>query len=664
MELLGKIELFSPTAENRFVFSLFDLLLCGVILFVIFWRWRAKTAPVPFRSQLFLFLAFASLGASFTVVAGSTGSLFFLQRRFSAAPIGVLTHSLEAAAWLLLAACAYDRLPRSGEAPRKIRRSLLAGLAALVPAGAGIALLMSPPNGKTAAALDVANLFLLLLVTVIFFRRPLGGRQLGTLGLAFLSLAALLRLVSGTVETAHFVLLWNWEQFACLASLFTFALAIGEASQDLFGKVFVRLQIAFILLASFMILVITQTEKTDYLTSIRGRTDQLAQFVRAHVDLFWRPGGSLSEILDREDFLRRLTLGFGELPELKIVRVRAEGQAAAFEIADSGTIRRETATAFPSRLTAPLDPDDYFLIQTLPLQTAPAGKVEFFGTGEFLNQHIRKRIVLLFSIFTGMVALSTLMIGWVVRGASATIRSQAREIEETQRKLMQASKLAAIGQLAAGVAHEINNPATTILTRTSFMLSQDDGQYSESDREDLETVVTQAQRIAQITRGLLLFSRPHVPQILPVPAARIIESGLRSVRDSLAANHISVDLRMPVDLPRILADEPSLTRALENIFRNAIDAMPGGGSLRIRAAMEASPGARLRMEISDTGAGIDGAILGRIFEPFFTTKEVGRGTGLGLSIAHGIIKELHGSIDVESQPGTGTTFLIVLPAEQ
>jgi signal transduction histidine kinase len=251
-----------------------------------------------------------------------------------------------------------------------------------------------------------------------------------------------------------------------------------------------------------------------------------------------------------------------------------------------------------------------------------------------------------------------------VRGASATIQKQAREIEETQQQLMQASKLAAIGQLAAGVAHEVNNPATTILTRASFLLSEDDANYSLSDREDLEAIMTQAHRIADITNNLLLFSRPQVRSIKPTPIDRVVENSLRLVAEALVASHIIVEKEFLAGLPRAMADEGSLLRAFENLYRNAIDAMADGGKLRIRAARDSGRPDRLRIDISDNGAGIDKDNLAHIFDPFFTTKEVGKGTGLGLSIVHGIIKENQGTIAVESEPGKGTTFHITLPVEE
>jgi signal transduction histidine kinase len=185
-----------------------------------------------------------------------------------------------------------------------------------------------------------------------------------------------------------------------------------------------------------------------------------------------------------------------------------------------------------------------------------------------------------------------------------------------------------------------------------------------SDQEDLRAIMTQAHRIAHITNNLLLFSRPQVRNIRPTPVDSVVEKGLRLVSESLEAGHISVEKELQPGLPRAMADEDSLLRALENLYRNAIDAMPDGGKLRIRAARESGPLHRLRLEISDTGIGIDKDNLGHIFDPFFTTKEVGKGTGLGLSIVHGIIKENHGTIAVESEPGRGTTFFMTLPMEE
>jgi signal transduction histidine kinase len=358
-------------------------------------------------------------------------------------------------------------------------------------------------------------------------------------------------------------------------------------------------------------------------------------------------------------------LGFGHIPELKIVRINAGSDLVAFEVGEAGEINQIIGRIGASVNTPPrLDVGEYFLLNTVPLIDAGPGAVEFYGTREVLDRHIRKRIIIIFSLFTGMVVLSTFMIGLVVRGASETIQKQAREIEETQQQLMQASKLAAIGQLAAGVAHEVNNPATTILSRASFLVSDAETSLSASEREDLEAIVNQAERIAHITNNLLLFSRPRVRNLKLIAIDRVIEDSLLPVHQLLSGGRILIEKDVRDGLAPVLADEQALARAFENLYRNAIDAMPEGGTLTIRATRDGEQSDSLWVEVSDTGVGISGENLERIFDPFFTTKEVGKGTGLGLSIVHGIIKEHGGTISVESGPGEGTTFRITMPMEE
>lgn len=670
------IELFTRTFENRFVFNLFDLLLCGVIALVVVRCWRLQTKLLLVSDQCFLFLGFFALGASFFLGAVRDGAFLFFRARLPEAPFDLLVHTLWACAWLLLTASAFKRPARNEDEEGRAKSPPPLPFFLLVPLWFLLLVLLFAPlffhltgsltalYPKANGVLDSMNVAVLAIALRLFCSRPLGGRNLATSALAFLLFASMLHLGSYVARESHVSLVfWNLEQFTWSFSLFLFALAFGETSPDLFDKVFVRLQIAFILLASVMILVMTQTEKSEYLANLRDRSYQLADFVRADTDYFRRLHKSLWEISEREDFLQRAIFSFGNLPELKLVRVVADGQVGTFEIAPSGEIKKNLTVLSTDSSSARLDSEEYFLIHSLPLAQTAAGGVEFYGTREFLDQHIRKRIILIFTLFTGMVALSTVMIGFVVHGASVTIRKQSSEILEAQRQLLQASKLAAVGELAAGVAHEINNPATTILSRASYLLSEEETNGGRENREDLKAIIAQAQRIAHITSGLLRFSSPQALRLIPVPVGRIIESSLRFVEEPLHSNAILVKKEVQAGLPRVLADEESLCRAFENLFRNAIDAMPNGGMLRVRATREPPPGARVMVEIADTGVAIEKDNLSRVFDPFFTTKEVGKGTGLGLSIVHGILKSHQGTIQVESQPGQGTKFAIALQSE-
>jgi signal transduction histidine kinase len=662
MEPLEKLELFSRTFENRFIFNLFDVLLCGIIVLVILRAWRAQTKTIPVRNQLLLLLAFSSLGASFATKALSSGAFIFFRYRLPVAPFESVFHVFQASAWLLLAASAYPS-PRVRQSRAPIPGQLfLFFLLLSLP----VLLFLFGSLGNLTPKLmmfsDLANIILIAFTFVHVYRSPLGGRRYAAGALALVFVAASLHFVSSlNWGDKASLIFWNLEQFAWSFSLFTCALAIGETSRDLFDKVFVRLQITFILLASLMLLVITQSEKADYFASISGRADQLAELVRQHVDNLRQQNEPLSAIVARED-LPKAIREFDNLPELKIVRISADNQIITLEIADNGEVSAPSSRQSVSP-SIRLDPEEYFLIHALPLKTTSTGEVAFYGSREVLDQHIRRRIVLIFSLFTATVALSTLMIGLVVRGASAKIRGQAREIEKAQKQLYQSSKLAAVGELAAGVAHEINNPATTILSLSSFWVSQNSGKPVAVDPEDLREVMTQAHRIARITTSLLEFSRPQILEMKPVPLDRVISLSLRLVDDLLTANRISVEKNLPREIIRVRGDEDSLVRALENLYRNAIDAMPEGGVLSLGVFWEDRMRKRIRLEIADTGSGVQEDHIDRVFDPFFTTKEVGKGTGLGLSLVHGIVKEHQGTITIESQLGRGTKFAIVLPTE-
>ena len=660
MQALGKLELFSRTFENTFIFDLFDVLLCGIIVLVILRAWRAQTKTIPVRNHLLLLLAFSSLGASFATKALLSGAFIFVRYRAPVSLFESVFHVFQAGGWLLLAASAYQALRRQSRGLMALQLSLFS-LFTLSP------LLILPGwlgslTPKFMIFLDLANIVLIAFTLVHIYRTPLGGRRYAAGALALVLVAASLHFVSSlNWGDPASLIFWNSEQFAWSFSLFTCALAIGETSRDLFDKVFVRLQITFILLASVMLLVITQSEKSDYFAGIRGRADQLAESIREDVDRLWQQNESLSAIVARDD-LPKAIHEFDNLPELKIVRISADNQIATLQISDNREVSALSGFQSGSPLIR-LDPEEYFVINVVPLKTTANGEIEFYGTREFLDQHIRRRIVLIFSLFTIMVALSTLMIGLVVRGASAKIRGQAGEIEKAQKQLYQSSKLAAIGELAAGVAHEINNPATTILSLSSFWASLNGGKPVAVDPEDLREVMTQAQRIARITASLLELSRPQILEMKPVPLDRVINLSLRLVDDLLTANRISVQKDLPREIINIRGDEDSLVRALENLYRNAIDAMPNSGILSLGVVWEDRLRKSIRLEIADTGSGIQKEHLDRVFDPFFTTKDVGKGTGLGLSIIHGIIKEHQGTIAVESQLGRGTKFAIVLPAE-
>jgi hypothetical protein len=254
MDLLGKLQFFSRTFENSFVFSLFDLLLCGVILLVIFREQWTQARTFSERSRTMLFLTFSCLGTSFFLQTLFTGALLFFRKHLPEAPFDLSTHALWACSWILLSASAYQRLGRALRPPPSRTSAalvlltplwLVMSLALLSP----IAFRLSEPLARLYPAanviLDIANFSLLAGALGLFCRRPLGGQTLATGAVGLLFLSAVMHASSYlAAQTETAVGLWNLEQFTLSFSLLICALAIGETGRDLFYRVFVRLQIA------------------------------------------------------------------------------------------------------------------------------------------------------------------------------------------------------------------------------------------------------------------------------------------------------------------------------------------------------------------------------------------------------------------------------------
>jgi signal transduction histidine kinase/CheY-like chemotaxis protein len=233
-----------------------------------------------------------------------------------------------------------------------------------------------------------------------------------------------------------------------------------------------------------------------------------------------------------------------------------------------------------------------------------------------------------------------------------------------QSKLLQTEKMAALGQLVSGIAHELNNPLTSIQGYAQLLVSR----RSASDRiADARRISQEAARAGRIVKNLLLFSREAKPERRAVNLNEVIERTVALRAYELKIENISVDLLFDPALPQALADAAQLQQAVLNLIVNAEQAIQqgrgqGGVHGRIRIRTRRLSGDRIGMEISDDGPGIPPEVVSRIFDPFFTTKPVGVGTGLGLSIVYGIVQEHGGEVGVESQPGHGAKLSVELPA--
>jgi two-component system NtrC family sensor kinase len=232
-------------------------------------------------------------------------------------------------------------------------------------------------------------------------------------------------------------------------------------------------------------------------------------------------------------------------------------------------------------------------------------------------------------------------------------------------RLLQSQKLAAIGELSAGIAHEINNPLAIIRQEAEWMaqLLKKLGGAHPKETEELQgsvhQIVQQVDRCTEIIRNLLDFARKRDPVIQAVEVNRIIEDMTMLVEKEAKHNNIAIVRQYDQDLPMIYSDAPQLRQVILNFLTNATYAIGKEGVITITTRLKGSEA--VDIVISDTGCGISAENLRKIFDPFFTTKPPGKGTGLGLSICHGIIQRLGGRIAVASQVGQGTTFTITLP---
>ncbi|OLD64928.1 MAG: hypothetical protein AUI47_03735 [Acidobacteria bacterium 13_1_40CM_2_68_5] len=271
----------------------------------------------------------------------------------------------------------------------------------------------------------------------------------------------------------------------------------------------------------------------------------------------------------------------------------------------------------------------------------------------------------LFSVTFGALAGGAAL--WAV-GMSNRLQTQRAALVEArtrldgaQEQLIQAEKMTALGDLVAGVAHEINNPLTGIVGYTQLLIQR---KLPPSVHRHLETISAEGQRIVKIVRNLLSFARKHAPEKRLIDLNEVVEKTLELKAYHLRSNQIKVVEELAPRLPKTLLDFHQMQQVLINLLNNAEQAMvESGRGHTIRLATVVVEG-HIQLRVSDDGPGIAAEILERVLEPFFTTKKEGEGTGLGLSLCNGIVQEHGGRIRVESPPGEGATFIVELPIQQ
>ena len=238
-----------------------------------------------------------------------------------------------------------------------------------------------------------------------------------------------------------------------------------------------------------------------------------------------------------------------------------------------------------------------------------------------------------------------------------SFNTMVETLRETEKELLHQAKLASVGQLAAGVAHELNNPLGTILLYSDMMYKETPA--GDPRKEDLKMILNEVQRCKTIVGDLLNFARQHEIMIQDVSLPDLMEEVIRKIKTRPRNGKVEFDCRFDPDLPVIQADSAQLQQVFVNLFNNSSYAMENAG--RITVSARSCEPASVEIKVTDTGAGIPPENLSKLFTPFFTTKPAGKGTGLGLSIVYGIIKLHHGQISMQSQVGQGTTVTISLP---
>jgi two-component system NtrC family sensor kinase len=246
------------------------------------------------------------------------------------------------------------------------------------------------------------------------------------------------------------------------------------------------------------------------------------------------------------------------------------------------------------------------------------------------------------------------------------VAAMGRRHAASEARIIQTQKQASVGQLAAGVAHEINNPLTGVLTYTHMLLRRKD--IAPDMRSDLQIIAEATERVRKIVKGLLDFSRQTKMDPEPTDINRLVAAAIALIENQALMKGVAIKFQPGEGLPELTVDRSQIQSVIINIVINALDATEPGGSIRIftAAGLAGKPSGRKGVEvtIADTGSGISPENLDKLFEPFFTTKPVGQGTGLGLAVSQGIVQHHEGHIRVQSEVGKGSRFFIWLPAEK
>lgn len=651
--------LFSFSPEGAFILLLLELVLSGLAFVVLLWiqlrEPREKSQwPIWVLSAGFALMTVAFAGRALycraAVYPPASAEPSHLSLLFAAEMVRLVSACCLVVGYLLMEG------RRNWGAALAVGSAGLLAIAATRQAVDAQLSVQSITPFTTASAAEAA----VLLSGVVLL-----GRWRRLLATAFLLLSlARLSAALGAWRPSATELAWAGEHVVTLIALIILTLGLERHSRQTTLRFFLRLNLVFVVLASSLILAIAEIGRRQFADFASLQSEDLAEFVRGHTLYYTRLGELPEEVLVHDDVIHKLVAEFGRYPDLRRVQVSLAGRTMQLSIDDDGDITQQVWTG--DRPTPPrVSPADFSVTSLISvpivLDGNPIGRVDLDQDLMRINERIGWQMQLVFVLFTISVGLACGVTGMLVTAADRTIRRQYAELERTLRRLSVAERLASIGAVTDGVAHEINNPAGIVVARSEYLRSVVEAEPLYTPiRDDVATISRQAQRIGKTVKDLLAFTRPGDVRPEPVAVHSVLDAALKLIEPMVLEKEIRLERRFLSAEATVSGDEARLEQVFINLLTNAVHATPPGGQITVSTSAAPDEG-HLEIVVRDTGLGIRREHLDRIFDPFFTTKEPGRGTGLGLSIAHSITRSHGGTIDVSSTAGAGSEFRVRLP---
>ncbi|MBI4446707.1 MAG: hypothetical protein HY645_12455 [Acidobacteria bacterium] len=648
------------TPENVFVFYSLESILCGLLMFGLMWALYKNPALRSSKRLILLLAAIAALGFAF-FLCSSVGfyDFYFHEKLFRENPENV------AFVFFLLASLL---LGSAFNPPASLKSTP----AFLLIIGALLGLIDLLWHAARREEVQSAHwLWLAILLVLIFISLVRTGVQasrnllfLMFFGLVF-SFSLFFFFFSENYPSGGYgVFLWAVQHAAFLGSLIACAHFIEVDTQDLFVKAFVRLNLTFVLLAGFVILLITGMERREYAEFAAREAAELMEYLRGHVMYFDGEGQGSQEILRNPEITKKIVADFGKLPDLRSVAINLNNHQLNTTINPDGIVYSRLfvdAGGLVKNRPGKFEPtiEGNVLRLSMPIYGADeiTGWIELKESLTVMNKRIAHQIMIIFSAFTTIVIFSSILVGIIVTQADATIRKQYQEIEETHKQLFQAAKLAALGEMAGAVAHEINNPMGIILGRSDYLSAMAKLRKADEFVEDIEVIQRNATRTARIISELLDFARVHKLNRELHDINALLTGTVELVLPRITSQNLILSKELS-PLPMLSVDAHQLQQVFVNLVNNAIDASNAGGTIHLQTSYD-STRSMVEVAVQDKGMGISSGHLKNIFDPFFTTKE--GGTGLGLSVSYRIVRDHGGEISVDSVKGEGSRFTIKLP---